>query len=170
MLFERRLDWKLLATTVPVGMAGTWVLDSMRLLFQQFKMMPEMPPMMGRRMLNLRRSQTQMGANVEEEPKHPLEVVTGYQAHYVNGVILAALYALAVPRKRLSVKSGVVYSLVFPEAAMMLVMLPAMGMGPAGSKGMGVARVLPSTALSHVVWGAALGAMTEKAAKLTRRL
>jgi hypothetical protein len=89
-------------------------------------------------MLNLRRSQTRMGANVEEEPKHPLEVVTGYQAHYVNGVILAALYALAVPRKRLGLKSGVVYSLVFPEAAMMLVMLPAMWMGPAGSKGMGV--------------------------------
>jgi hypothetical protein len=53
---------------------------------------------------------------------------------------------------------------------MMLAMLPAMGMGPAGSKGMGVARVLPSTALSHVVWGAALGAMTKKAAELTRRL
>jgi hypothetical protein len=46
MLVERRLDWKLLAATVPVGMAGTWVLDSMRLLFQQLKMMPEMPPMM----------------------------------------------------------------------------------------------------------------------------
>lgn len=85
MIFDRRLDWKLLLTSVPVGMMGTWVLDSMRLVFQRLGMMPELPPMMGRRILNLISGDTRMGANVMSEPRRELESVTGYQVHYLNG-------------------------------------------------------------------------------------
>lgn len=170
MLLERRFDWKVLLASVPVGLAGTWVLDSMRLIFQAADMMPEMPQKMGRRVLNLMSGETEVGANVNEEPERKLETVAGYQVHYLNGVILAALYALVVPRRWLGAPSGVAYALGFPEATMMVAMLPAMGMGIAGSKGKGMPRILTSTGIAHIVWGAALGSMTRKAAQLTERL
>lgn len=170
MLIERRLDWKLLTACVPVGMVGAWVLDAMRLVFQRLGMMPELPPMMGRRTMNLLQGRTKMGADVMREPQQELESVAGYQMHYVNGALLAAIYALVVPRDRLGAKTGIVYGLAFPEAAMMLAMLPAMGMGVAGAKGKGVKATLTSTGTAHVVWGAALGAMTKRAAEITRRM
>lgn len=84
-------------------------------------------------------------------------------------MILAALYALVVPRRRLGPASGIAYALAFPEAAMMLAMVPAMGMGVAGRKGKGVAKTLASTGTAHVVWGAPLGTLTRKAAELAER-
>jgi hypothetical protein len=170
MIFDRRVDWKLLLASVPVGMMGTWVLDSMRLVFQRLGMMPELPPMMGRRILNLISGDTRMGANVRSEPPRELESVAGYQVHYANGVILAAIYALVVPRRRLGPASGIAYALAFPEAAMMLAMVPAMGMGVAGIKGKGAPKTLASTGTAHLVWGAALGALTGKAAELAQRV
>jgi hypothetical protein len=170
MLLDKRFDWKLLVATVPVGMVGTWVLDAGRLVFMRFGLMEDLPPFLGRRVINLISGKTRMGAVVEEEPPQKLETVAGYEIHYVNGVVLAALYALAVPRKRLGATSGVVYGITFPELAMMLAMMPSMGHGVADRKMQHSRKTLLATGLNHVFWGAALGKMMKSAAEITRKL